>query len=163
LHGNLYLDTNFGSIDIPVSVPLKSSPFYYIDFQEDSDIQFGETGKFWSFELERQACSGTRFEFIFDDVRWLDPYNSFSNKIFIKTGYNNGAFLSSSVPYNSARGLYAATGYISGAGCSGDDIFNVRFEILHSHPSGVYANKFKYSISGIEEKFLFTGFLEEVL
>lgn len=163
LYGNLYLDTNFGSIDIPVSVPLKSSPFYYIDFQEDSDIQYGETGKFWSFELERQACSGTRFEFIFDDVRWLDPYNSFSNKIFINTGYNNGTFLPSPIPYNAARGLYAATGYISGAGCSGDDIFNVRFEILHSHPSGIYANKFKYSISGIEEKFLFTGFLEEVL
>jgi hypothetical protein len=163
IYGNLYLDTNFGSIDIPVSIPLKSSPFYYIDFQEDSNIQYGETGKFWSFELERQACSGTRFEFILDDVRWLDPYNSFSDKFFIKTGYNNGAFLSSSVPYNIARGIYAATGYISGAGCSGDDTFNVRFEILHSHPSGIYANKFKYSISGIEEKFLFSGFLEEGL
>jgi hypothetical protein len=163
LYGDLHFDTSFGSIDIPVSVTQKASPFYYIDFQQDSYITYGQTGTLWSFELERQACSGTRFEFIFDDVRWLDPYHLFSNKIFIKTGYNNTGFISSSVSYNTTKSSYIGTGYVSGAGCSGDDVFKTRFEMLHSHPSGIYLNKFKYSISGIEEKFLFTGFLEEGL
>ena len=163
LSGDLYFNTNFGNINIPVNVTRKASPFYYIDFQQDSYAQYGQTGTFWSFELQRQACSGTRFEFVFDDVRWLDPYNLFSNNVFIKTGYNNAGFISSTASYSSSRGAYVGTGYLSGAGCSGDDVFNTKFEILHSHLSGLYLNKFKYSISGIEEKFLFTGFLEEGL
>jgi hypothetical protein len=163
LYGDLHFDTNFGSMDIPLSITQKASPFYYIDFQQGVYIHYGQTGTLWSFELERQACSGTRFEFVFDDVRWLDPYHSFSNKIFIQTGYNNTGFVSSLVSYSAAKSSYIGTGYISGAGCSGDDTFKTRFEILNSHPSGIYLNKFKYSISGIEEKFLFTGFLEEIL
>jgi hypothetical protein len=161
LFGDVYFWTNFGNFSIPVSIPLKSSPAYYLNFEQIENTSFGQTGTFWSFNLERQACSGTRFEFVFDDVRWLDPYYSFSNSFQIRTGYNNTGFASSLVSYNSATTRYIGTGFISGAGCSGSDTFNTRFEVLHSHPSGIYNNLFKYSISGIEEKFLFTGILKE--
>lgn len=157
LEGDIYFWTNFGNFSIPVSIPLKSSPTYFINFEQLENTRFGETGSFWSFNLERQACSGTRFEFLLDDVKWFDPYYSFANSFQIKTGYNNTGFSSALVPYNSTITSYRGTGFISGAGCSGNDTFNTRFEILNSHPSGVYPNRFRYSISGIDEKFLFTG------
>lgn len=161
LEGDVYLWTNFGNFSVPVSIPLKASPVSFLDFQQVENTSFGQTGTLWSFNLERQSCSGTRFEFLFDDVRWLDTTAPFSSSFQIKTGYNNTGFASALVSYNTARTSYIATGFISGAGCSGNDIFNTRFEILHSHPNGIYNNLFRYSISGIEEKFLFTGLLEE--
>jgi len=161
LEGDVYLWTNFGNFSVPVSIPLKASPVSFLDFEQVENTSFGQTGTLWSFNLERQSCSGTRFEFLFDDVRWLDTTASFSSSFQIKTGYNNTGFASASVPYNATRTSYIGTGFISGAGCSGNDTFNTRFEIFHSHPNGIYNNLFRYSISGIEEKFLFTGILEE--
>jgi len=160
LAGNLFFSTSLGSIDVPVNFPLRSSPVSFFDFEMDSSGNFGQTGSFWSFNLERQSCSGTRFEFILDDLRWLDPFYSFSNSFFIQTGYNNNSFLSALVPYNSTRTSYIGTGFISGAGCSGNDTFKTRFEILYSHPSGFYSNRFSYLIRGIEDQFLFSGILE---
>lgn len=162
LSGNLYFDTNFGKISEFSILNFEASPVSFLDFQQVENSSFGQTGTSWSFELQRQSCSGTRFEFLLDDDRWVDPYFSFSNALSVKTGYNNYGFVSGFVPFNSSNGgRYIATGFISGAGCSGNDVFNTRFEILHSHPSGIYQNRFRYSLSGIEEKFLFTGFLEE--
>jgi hypothetical protein len=163
LVGELSLSLNFGEVLLPVTIPLKASPYYFLDFQISDYTPLDQTGTFWSIDVQRQACSGTRFEFIFDDFRWLDPYYSFSNSFSIRSGYNNTGFASALVPYNSSRTSYVGTGFLSGAGCSGDDVFNTRFEVLHSHLSGVYLNKFRYSISGIEEKFLITGFLERGL
>jgi hypothetical protein len=162
LSGDLYFDTNFGKISQFSVLNFKASPVFFLDFQELENSTLGETGSFWSFNLQRQACSGTRFEFFLDDDRWIDPYFSFSNVLSVKTGYNNYGFTGGTVPFNSANGgRYICTGFVSGAGCSGDDVFNTRFDIFHTHLSGLYQNRFRYSISGIEEKFLYTGFLEE--
>jgi len=162
LTGNLYLDTNFGYLNIPISTPLKSSPAYFIDFQQTSYGLSGTTGKFWSYELQRQACSGTRFEFKFDDVFWAEQSPSlFSNRIFIETGYNNGNYIGSLVPYNVSKTAYIGTGYISGAGCYDDIIFNTKFNISHYIPDGSQlSNKFAYFVSGIDENFLFSGLIE---
>lgn len=162
LSGDLRFDTNFGKISQFSILNFKASPASFLDFQQLENSTFGETGSFWSFNLQRQACSGTRFEFFLDDDRWVDPYFSFSNSLSIKTGYNNYGFTGGAVPFNFANGgRYICTGFVSGAGCSGDDMFNTRFDIFHTHLSGLYQNRFRYSISGIEEKFLYTGFLEE--
>jgi hypothetical protein len=162
LSGDLYFDTNFGKISQFSVLNFKASPVFFLDFQQLENSTLGETGSFWSFNLQRQACSGTRFEFFLDDDRWVDPYFSFSNVLSVKTGYNNYGFTGGTVPFNFANGgRYICTGFVSGAGCSGDDVFNTRFDIFHTHLSGLYQNRFRYSISGIEEKFLYTGFLEE--
>lgn len=163
LLGDLSFAFNFGEDSFPIRIPLKASPYYFLDSQVSDPVYFLETGTFWSIDLQRQACSGTRFEFVFDDFRWLDPYYSFSNSIYISSGYNNTGFASALVPYNSSKTSYIGTGFISGAGCSGNDLFNLRFEILHAHLSGTHLNKFRYSISGIDEVFLITGFLERNL
>jgi hypothetical protein len=162
LTGNLYLNTNFGDLDIPISLQLKTSPAYFIDFQQTSYGSSGTSGNFWSYELQRQACSGTRFEFKFDDVLWLETSPSlFSNRVFINTGYNNGSYKGSLVPYNASKTAYIGTGYISGAGCNNNDIFNIRYDISRYIPDNSQkTNKFAYFISGIEEKFVFSGIIE---
>jgi hypothetical protein len=49
LTGDIYLSTNFGDISIPVSVPLKSSPFYYINLNLlSSGNNTRGTENFWS-------------------------------------------------------------------------------------------------------------------
>jgi hypothetical protein len=168
LSGNLYFPTTFGEINKPVNLPLKSSPDYFLKFEPDASGIIGETGVFWSFNLERQSCSGTAFEFIFEEISWADPNNSFSDSIFITTGYNiitndyynNNLLASGTVPYNPSSLSYSGIGNIFSAGCSGDDLFRARFEVLCSQPDGLYPNRFKYSISGIEDEFLFVGFLD---
>lgn len=162
LTGDIYLSTNFGDITIPVDVKLKASPEYYINLYllSSGNDQAG-TGNYWSYNLERQACSGTRFEFKLTKDRWYDIYYPFSGSFIINSGYNNGAYTGSLINYNTSKLAYIGTGYISGAGCSGSDIFNLRFDILHNNRSGVLNNRMIYSVSGIDESFLFSGFLTE--
>jgi hypothetical protein len=162
LNGDLYFWTNFGNFSVPISVPLKASPSYSLNFEQVENTRFGETGTLWSFNIERQACSGTRFEFLFDDIKWFDPYYAFSNSFQIKTGYNNTGFASSLMLYSAARGAYIGTGFIPSSGCFSNDTFDTRFEIFYSHPSGIFPNWFRYSFSGIDENFLFTGIIQQV-
>lgn len=162
LTGNIYLSTNFGDIGIPVSVPLKASPSYYINlYLLSSGNNTQGTENSWSYNLERQACSGTRFEFKLSKDRWYDIYNDFSGSFIINSGFNNGSYSGSLIKYNNSKNAYVGTGYISGAGCSGSDIFNTRFDILHDNKSGILNNRMIYTISGIDENFLFSGFLRE--
>lgn len=160
--GHFSFYSNFGNSYIPILLPLKSSPFYNINFENSESGLLGGTGQFWSFDLTRQACSGTRFEFLFDDIRWLETSPKlFSNSLSVKTGYNNTGYVPASVAYNTSRGAYVCTGYLSGAGCSGSDDFSFRFGISHSAVSGIKSNKFKYMVSGVDEKFIFSGIIEE--
>jgi hypothetical protein len=162
LTGDIYLSTNFGDITIPVDVKLKASPEYYINlYLLSSGNNPAGTENFWSYNLERQACSGTRFEFKLTQDRWYDVNNPFSGSFIINSGYNNGSYTGSLIKYNNSKFGYVGTGYISGAGCSGSDIFNLRFDILHDNKDAVLNNRMVYSISGIDESFLFGGFLKE--
>lgn len=162
LTGDIYLSTNFGDINIPVSVPLKASPSYYINlYLLSSGNNTQGTENSWSYNLERQACSGTRFEFKLLKDRWYDVYNDFSGSFIINSGFNNESYSGSLIKYNNSKNAYVGTGYISGAGCSGSDIFNTRFDILHDNKSGILNNRMIYIISGIDENFLFSGFLTE--
>jgi hypothetical protein len=162
LTGDINLSTNFGDIILPINIPLKASSSYYINFYLLSSGNNPEgTGNFWSYNLERQACSGTRFEFKLTKDRWYDIYNPFSGSFIINSGYNNGSYSGSLINYISGKNAYVGTGYISGAGCSGSDIFNTKFDILHNNKSGVLNNRMIYTISGIDENFIFSGFLTE--
>jgi len=162
LTGDISLFTNFGNIGIPVNIPLKASPFYYINLDLLSSGSNTEgTEISWSYNLERQACSGTRFEFkLLKDI-WYDIYNDFSGSFIINSGYNNESYSGSLIKYNNSENAYVGTGYIFDAGCSGSDIFNIRFDILHDNKSGILNNRMLYRISGIDENFLFSGFLTE--
>jgi hypothetical protein len=160
ISGDVSFSTSFGDIVFPSVLEMKSSPAYYINFELGPFARYGETGSLWSLALERQACSGTSFEFSFDDIRWLDPYHQFSDSFSVKYGPDNGSFISFNANYNALQERYVGTGYIGETGCLNNDTYITRFEIFQNHPSGVYLNKFSYSISGIEEKFLYTGSLE---
>jgi len=158
INGNLLLDTSFGAASLPIYIDLKSSPEYNInlDLIATGDLS---TGNFWIYSLKRQACSGTRFEFKLTQEIWRDPYYAFSESFIINSGYDNGNYSGSLIPYNASKSAYIGTGYLSGAGCSGSDIFNTKFDILYDNKSGIRYNSVKYTISGIDEPFLFSEIL----
>jgi hypothetical protein len=152
--GDLLLNTSFGALSLPVYIDLKSSPEYNINLDLEASGSL-LTGNFWTYSLKRQACSGTRFEFQLLPQAWYDPYYAFSQSFIINSGYDNGDYSGSLIPYNMAKSAYLGTGYLSGAGCSGFDVFNTRFDILYDNKSGIQYNSAKYVISGIDESFLF--------
>jgi len=156
--GDLLLETSFGAASLPLYIDLKSSPEYNINFDL---IASGDllTGNFWIYSLKRQACSGTRFEFQLAEQTWYDPNSAFSESFIINSGYDNGNYSPSLISYNVAKSAYLGTGYLSGAGCSGSDVFNTKFNILYDNKNGIHYNSVKYTISGIDETFLFSGIL----
>jgi hypothetical protein len=158
ISGDLLLQTNFGTASLPIYIDLKSSPEYNIDLDL---IASGDllTGNFWTYSLKRQACSGTRFEFKLEQINWRDPYYTFAESFIINSGYDNGNYSPSLISYNLLKSAYVGTGYLSGAGCSGSDIFKTKFDILYDNKSGIHYNSVKYTISGIDETFLFSEIL----
>jgi hypothetical protein len=158
ISGDLSLETNFGSLLLPIYVDLKAANEYNINLDLVSS-GYTTTGNYWEYSLQRQACSGTRFEFQLREQAWYDPFYQFSESFIINSGYDNGNYSGSLIPYNISKSAYIGTGYLSGAGCSGSDIFNTKFDILYENPSGILYNQTKYTISGIDEPFLFSGVL----
>jgi hypothetical protein len=158
ISGDLSLETNFGSLLLPIYLDLKAANEYNINLDLVSS-GYTTTGNYWEYSLQRQACSGTRFEFQLREQAWYDPFYQFSESFIINSGYDNGNYSGSLIPYNISKSAYIGTGYLSGAGCSGSDIFNTKFDILYENPSGIRYNRMKYTISGIDESFLFDGVL----
>jgi hypothetical protein len=156
--GDLSLETNFGGVKLPLYINLKAADEYNINLNL---IDYGSTatGNYWTYSLQRQACSGTRFEFQLREQKWNDSVYPFSGSFIINSGYNNGNYSGSLIPYNVSKSAYIGTGYLSGAGCSGSDIFNTKFDILYNNPGEIHYNEIKYTISGIDEPFLFSAVL----
>jgi len=156
--------SNFGEFSIPVTLPLKASPYYFIDFEADSVYYYGNTGTLSSFKLQRSSCSGSRFEFLFKNNYWPYLNSLFSQSFSITSSSSDDRYFSSPMVYNSSRSCYVGTGYIYDAGCYDNNIFDVKFDVLHFCQGSdiLLNNRYTYSLSGIEDKFLFSGILEEI-
>jgi hypothetical protein len=157
--------TNFGEFSLSKDFELLASPYYASSFELNQIIPSGNFIS-WNFDILRQACSGTSFEFRLEPDPWtLDPSGYFfSNSFVIYSGCSvdgNQLGLSGLIPYSFPDSSYRGVGFMTDVGCNDDSLLRYNFVVKYVNDFPMAPSNIKYSISGIGEPSLyFSGNLD---